>query len=167
MALVGDNGAGKSTLTKILAGASSAQEGKFYLAGEEISINSPQDASDLGIQIVYQDLALCENFDVSANLFLGNEPTRKGWIFLPRLLRPIDDMAMEQMALEAISQLRVRTLSSVQAKVSGLFGGQRQAIAIARAVGIASTVVLLAEPTAALGVAQTRQVLDAVKTALR
>ncbi|MEP3280325.1 MAG: ATP-binding cassette domain-containing protein [Stappiaceae bacterium] len=162
MALVGDNGAGKSTLMKILAGALSADTGHFMLDGNPVTISSPHDASDLGIQIVYQDLALCENLDVSANLSLGAEPVRPGWGFLPRFLRPIDDMAMEEKALAAIDRLQVRTLNSVRAKVGGLSGGQRQAIAIARAVGAQSTVVLLDEPTAALGVAQTRQVLDVV-----
>lgn len=162
MALVGDNGAGKSTLMKTLAGAYHADEGEFVLGDRTVTIASPHDAVDLGIQIVYQDLALCENLDVSANLSLGAEPVKQGWGFLPRLLRPIDDMLMEEKALAAIDRLRVRTLKSVRAKVGGLSGGQRQAIAIARAVGADSTVVLLDEPTAALGVAQTRQVLDVV-----
>ncbi|MEX3006980.1 ATP-binding cassette domain-containing protein [Hoeflea sp. TYP-13] len=163
MALVGDNGAGKSTLMKILAGAYRADDGKFFVDGRQVQINTPHDATDLGIQIVYQDLALCENLDVSANLFLGHEPTRPGWSFLPRALRPLDDLSMESKAQEAVGRLQVRTLQSVRAKVGGLSGGQRQAIAIARAVGAESSVVLLDEPTAALGVAQTRQVLDVVK----
>ena len=163
MALVGDNGAGKSTLMKILAGAYLADEGSFAIDGKPVAIASPHDATDLGIQIVYQDLALCENLDVSANLSLGHEPTKPGWSFLPRALRPLDDIAMERKALEAVDRLRVRTLTSVRAKVGGLSGGQRQAIAIARAVGAESTIVLLDEPTAALGVAQTEQVLDVVK----
>ena len=164
MALVGDNGAGKSTLMKVLAGAHQADEGTFFMDGREVGISSPHDAFDHGIQIVYQDLALCENLDVSANLSLGAEPVKTGWRFLPRFLRPIDSMAMEEKALAAIERLQVRTLKSVRAKVGGLSGGQRQAIAIARAVGADSSVVLLDEPTAALGVAQTRQVLDVVKT---
>ena len=163
MALVGDNGAGKSTLMKVLAGAHSADEGKFFLGGAEVTIHTPNDAADLGIQIVYQDLALCENLDVSANLSLGAEPVKPGWGFLPRILRPIDDLAMEVTAKRAIDRLEVRTLQSVRAKVGGLSGGQRQAIAIARAVGTESSVVMLDEPTAALGVAQTRQVLEVVK----
>lgn len=163
MALVGDNGAGKSTLMKVLAGAYIADEGQFYIDNTAVSINSPHDATDQGIQIVYQDLALCENLDVSANLSLGVEPLKPGWGFLPRLLRPIDDLSMEVKAKEAIDRLEVRTLKSVRARVGGLSGGQRQAIAIARAVGADSSVVMLDEPTAALGVAQTRQVLDVVK----
>lgn len=163
MALVGDNGAGKSTLMKVLAGAYSADAGSFFLDGNSVSIKSPNDASDLGIQIVYQDLALCENLDVAANLSLGAEPVKAGWNFLPHFLRPIDNLEMESKANKAIKRLQVRTLHSVRAKVSGLSGGQRQAIAIARAVGTESSVVMLDEPTAALGVAQTYQVLQVVK----
>lgn len=163
MALVGDNGAGKSTLMKVLAGAYQADEGRFEIDGHQVTISGPQDAAALGIQIVYQDLALCENLDVAANLALGNEPTRPGWGFLPRMLRPLDTMKMELAALDAIKMLKVRTLKSVTAMVGSLSGGQRQAIAIARAVGAKSSVVLLDEPTAALGVAQTKQVLDVVR----
>ncbi len=163
MALVGDNGAGKSTLMKVIAGSLAADEASFQLDGKPVTIQSPHDAADLGIQIVYQDLALCENLDVSANLSLGAEPVKEGWDFLPRFLRPIDDLTMEEKAIGAIDRLQVRTLSSVRATVSGLSGGQRQAIAIARAVGADSSVLLLDEPTAALGVAQTRQVLDLIK----
>ena len=163
MALVGDNGAGKSTLMKVLAGAYSSDDGQFFLQDKPVNINTPHDATNLGIQIVYQDLALCENLDVAANLSLGAEPVRAGWGFLPRILRPIDDLEMEVKAQNAIEQLQVRTLKSVRATVGGLSGGQRQAIAIARAVGADSSVVMLDEPTAALGVVQTRQVLDVVK----
>lgn len=164
MGLVGDNGAGKSTLMKILAGAERGDAGQFFLDGREVFISSPHDAADLGIRIVYQDLALCENLDVAANLFLGREPTLGGWAnILPRFIRPLDSLEMERKAREAVRNLRVRTLNSVRAKVGGLSGGQRQAIAIARAVGADSAVVLLDEPTAALGVAQTRQVLDVVR----
>ncbi len=162
MALVGDNGAGKSTLMKVLAGTYVADEGKFWLDDKEVTVASPQDAAGLGIQIVYQDLALCENLDVSANLSLGDEPIKPGWKFLPRFLRPIDELEMEVKARAALDVLQVKTLKSVRAKVGGLSGGQRQAIAIARAVGADGSVVLLDEPTAALGVAQTAQVLDVV-----
>lgn len=163
MALVGDNGAGKSTLMKVLAGAYTADAGQFFIDNNPVKISNPHDAADLGIQIVYQDLALCENLDVAANLSLGAEPVKAGWGFLPRFLRPIDDLEMEVKAQKAIDQLQVRTIKSVRATVGGLSGGQRQAIAIARAVGTDSSVVMLDEPTAALGVVQTRQVLDVVK----
>ncbi len=163
MALVGDNGAGKSTLMKVIAGALRPDAGTFAIDANPVPIASPHDASTLGIRIVYQDLALCENLDVAANLALGTEPVKRGWNFLPRILRPLDDLAMEATARRAIDRLQVRTLHSVRARVGNLSGGQRQAIAIARAVGADSSVVLLDEPTAALGIAQTRQVLDVVK----
>lgn len=163
MALVGDNGAGKSTLMKVLAGAHAADEGQFYIDEAPVTISTPHKANDLGIQIVYQDLALCENLDVAANPSLGAEPVKSGWSFLPHLLRPLDELKMEVKAQTAIDRLQVRTLQSIRVKVGGLSGGQRQAIAIARAVGANGTVVMLDEPTAALGVAQTRQVQDLVK----
>ena len=163
IALVGDNGAGKSTLMKILAGSLVADSGDFYIDGESVQVNSPQEASALGIQIVYQDLALCENLNVAENLYLGSEPLKPGWKFLPKSLQPIDDLLMEKNAQTAVTQLKVKTLQSVRATVGGLSGGQRQAIAIARAVGAESTIVLLDEPTAALGVEQTQQVMDVVK----
>ena len=163
-ALVGDNGAGKSTLMKIVAGAERADSGRMFLDGRELQIRSPHDAADAGIQTVFQDLALCENLDVTANLFLGREWTRGGIArLLPPPLRPLDSAAMEAQAIEAIRKLDVKTLSSPQIKVGLLSGGQRQAVAIARAVRAESTVVLLDEPTAALGVAQTAQVLALVR----
>ena len=164
MGLVGDNGAGKSTLLKIIAGAAKSDNGRFFLDGTEINISSPQDSSDLGISVVYQDLALCENLNVASNLFLGNEPVYGGWFkILPYFIRPMNSLVMEQKTIEAIEKLKVQTLGSVLTKVSNLSGGQRQAIAIARATRVNSTVVLLDEPTAALGVAQTREVLDVIK----
>ncbi len=156
MGLVGDNGAGKSTLMKIIAGAESCDTGQFFLDGNEIFISSPQDAVAQGIRIVYQDLALCENLDVAANLFLGQEPVLGGWAkFLPRFMKPLDTLSMEYQAQQAIQRLKVRTLQSVRSQVGGLSGGQRQAIAIARAIGADSTVVL--------GVAQTREVLETIR----
>jgi len=166
--LVGDNGAGKSTLMKIIAGVERADGGRLALDGAEVAIHSSQAAAAAGIQTVFQDLALCENLDVTANLFLGCEATAN-WRWLPRLLRPLRGMDMEQDARQAVGKLQVHTLKSVRAKVGLLSGGQRQAVAIARATrtGAESTVVLLDEPTAALGVAQTAQVLDIVRSLRR
>ncbi len=161
--LVGDNGAGKSTLMKIIAGVETADSGRILLDGAELAMRTPHDAAAAGIQTVFQDLALCENLDVTANMFLGHEQTADGWAFLPRILCPLRGMDMEEHARQAIGKLNVRTLNSVRAKVGLLSGGQRQAVAIARAIRADSTVVLLDEPTAALGVAQTAQVLDVVR----
>lgn len=163
LGLVGDNGAGKSTLMKIIAGAERADGGGIFLDGKEIAVNSPHDAAAHGIQTVFQDLALCENLDVTANLFLGSEETGGGFFgVLPRMFRPLSGMSMEDKAGRALADLNIRTLKSVSQKVGLLSGGQRQTVAIARAVRAQSTVVLLDEPTAALGVAQTAQVLDVV-----
>lgn len=162
--LVGDNGAGKSTLMKIISGVEAPDSGRIFLGSEEVSLRSPHDAAAAGIQIVFQDLALCENLDVTANLFLGDEQTAGGWArVLPRMLRPLANMDMEERAKEAVAKLNVRTLKSVGQKVGLLSGGQRQTVAIARAMRAHSTVVLLDEPTAALGIAQTAQVLNVVR----
>ncbi|MGQ2911307.1 ATP-binding cassette domain-containing protein [Aeromicrobium sp.] len=153
-ALVGDNGAGKSTLVKTIAGIYSADSGQRYFEGEPIDIHGPRDASALGIEVVYQDLALCDNLDIVENLFLGRE-LMKG----PAL----DEATMEARARETLASLSVRTVKSVRQSVASLSGGQRQTVAIAKSVLWNSKVVLLDEPTAALGVAQTRQVLDLVR----
>lgn len=153
-ALVGDNGAGKSTLVKCLAGIYPIDAGTFAFEGERVAIHSPKDAAALGIEIVYQDLALCENLDIVQNLFLGREKVSRG---------VLDENAMEQDARDTLASLSVRTVKSVRQQVSSLSGGQRQTVAIARAVLWNSRIVILDEPTAALGVAQTRQVLDLVR----
>lgn len=153
VALVGDNGAGKSTLIKAISGATPADEGRFEFAGHDVKINSPGDASHLGIAVVYQDLALCDNLDVVANLYLGTELHRG-----PLL----DEIAMEREARSLLDSLAVRTLRSVRAEVGMLSGGQRQTVAIARAMIGAPRLTILDEPTAALGVAQTEQVLALV-----
>ena len=155
MALVGDNGAGKSTLTKAIAGIYSLDEGEIRFAGEPVTIHSPRDAADLGIEIVYQDLALADNLDIVANMFLGRERLIRGIV--------LDEAGMERSARETLDSLSVTTVSSVRRNVAGLSGGQRQAVAVAKAVMWNSKVVILDEPTAALGVAQTRQVLDLVR----
>jgi D-xylose transport system ATP-binding protein len=155
MALVGDNGAGKSTLIKGIAGIYAFDEGQTFLDGTQIRIHSPRDAARYGIEVVYQDLALADNLDVVANMFLGRERTRFGVV--------LDESSMEHATQETLESLSVTTLRSVRQTVTGLSGGQRQAVAVAKSVMWNSRVVILDEPTAALGVAQTRQVLDLVR----
>jgi D-xylose transport system ATP-binding protein len=153
-ALVGDNGAGKSTLVKCVAGIHPIDSGEVIFNGTPVTVNSPTDASHLGIEVVYQDLALADNLDIVQNMFLGRERGRS-WL--------LDEADMEQAARRTLASLSVRTVTSVRMPVSALSGGQRQTVAIAKAVLWDSKVVLLDEPTAALGVAQTRQVLDLVR----
>ena len=153
-ALVGDNGAGKSTLIKSIAGIHPVDSGEIIFEGRPVSVSGPREAAALGIEIVYQDLALCDNLDVVQNMFLGRE--RKNGVLL-------DEVSMEQAARETLGRLSVRTLKSVRQLVASLSGGQRQTVAIAKAVLWESKLVVLDEPTAALGVAQTRQVLDLVR----
>jgi D-xylose transport system ATP-binding protein len=155
MALVGDNGAGKSTLIKCIAGIYSSDSGEILYNGEPVSIHGPKDAAKLGIEVVYQDLALADNLDVVQNMFLGREETTS--------LRRLDEVDMERRAKETLQTLSVTTIRSVRQTVAGLSGGQRQSVAVAKAVMWNSKVVILDEPTAALGVAQTRQVLDLVR----
>lgn len=153
-ALVGDNGAGKSTLVKTIAGIYAADSGQRLFEGRPVDINSPKDAAALGIEVVYQDLALADNLDIVENMFLGREE-RQGFV--------LDEATMEARARETLASLSVRTVKSVRQSVASLSGGQRQTVAIAKSVLWNSKVVLLDEPTAALGVAQTRQVLDLVR----
>jgi D-xylose transport system ATP-binding protein len=153
-ALVGDNGAGKSTLIKAIAGIHPIDSGEVIFDGEPVVVHSPKQASTLGIEVVYQDLALCDNLDVVHNMFLGREQTR-GVV--------LDEGTMEQRATETLAGLSVRTLKSVRQLVASLSGGQRQTVAIARAVLWNSKLVILDEPTAALGLAQTEQVLHLVR----
>jgi D-xylose transport system ATP-binding protein len=153
-ALVGDNGAGKSTLAKIIAGVYHADSGTITFEGRNVAIPSPEAANALGIATVYQDLALCDNLDVVANLFLGRE---RGPRWLPIALRWTQEDEMERRAREVLSSLSVH-LSSLRRPVKQLSGGQRQSVAVSRAVLWGSKVVLLDEPTAALGVEQTAMV---------
>jgi len=155
MALVGDNGAGKSTLIKGIAGIYPFDEGEIYFDGARVTIHGPRDTAALGIEIVYQDLALADNLDVVANMFLGRESVLSFW--------RLDEATMERDAIKTLDSLSVTTLQSVHQAVASLSGGQRQAIAVAKAVMWNSRLVILDEPTAALGVAQTRQVLDLVR----
>jgi D-xylose transport system ATP-binding protein len=153
-ALVGDNGAGKSTLIKGLAGVQPYDSGTVLFDGQPVDIQNPREAAALGIEVVYQDLALCENLDIVQNMFLGREETLQG---------TLDEPSMELQATKALQSLSVRTVKSVRQKVSSLSGGQRQTVAIARSVLRNSKLVILDEPTAALGVAQTEQVLNLVR----
>src|SRR5881398_300362 len=153
-ALVGDNGAGKSTLVKCFAGINAIDSGELVYEGKPVVIHDPRRATDLGIEFVYQDLALADNLDITQNMFLGRELRRFGFLA---------DGLMERKARETLTGLSVRTVSSVRQSVASLSGGQRQTVAIAKAVLWNSKVVFLDEPTAALGVAQTRQVRDLVR----
>ena len=153
VALVGDNGAGKSTLVKIMAGVYSADEGEMVFDGKRVTINGPKQAQELGIATVFQDLALCDNLDVVANLYLGQEHTASG---------TLDEVEMEKRSWELLRQLSAK-IPSVRIAIASLSGGQRQTVAIARSLVGDPKVVMLDEPTAALGVAQTAEVLNLVE----
>jgi D-xylose transport system ATP-binding protein len=155
MALVGDNGAGKSTLIKGIAGIYAFDDGEIRVEGRHAEVHGPRDAARLGIEIVYQDLALADNLDVVANMFLGRERVSAGFL--------LNEHVMEERTRSTLDSLSVTTLRSVRQAVAGLSGGQRQAVAVAKSVMWNSKLVILDEPTAALGVAQTRQVLDLVR----
>jgi D-xylose transport system ATP-binding protein len=158
-ALVGDNGAGKSTLIKIVSGILQADAGTIALDGGPVRIPTPQAAKELGIATVYQDLALCDNLDVVGNIFLGREDTIPG---APSVLSWIDEVAMERQTAELLRRLKVG-IPSVRTEAGALSGGQRQSVAIARSMLGSPRLVLLDEPTAALGVAQTAEVLGLVR----
>jgi D-xylose transport system ATP-binding protein len=155
MALVGDNGAGKSTLIKCVAGIYSIDDGEVLFRGKPVKIHGPKDATKLGIEVVYQDLALCDNLDVVQNMFLGREDHDP--------IYRLREAEMEKQASATLKTLSVTTIRSVRQPVAQLSGGQRQSVAVARAVMWKGQVLFLDEPTAALGVAQTQQVLDLVK----
>jgi len=155
LALIGDNGAGKSTLIKTIAGIWAPSAGKIFWKGKEVHIHSPRDAADLGIATVYQDLALCDNLDIVQNMYLGREETRLGIL---------NEIEMEITTRKTLADLSVTTVKSARQLVGSLSGGQRQAVAVARAVMRESEMVILDEPTAALGVSQTAQVLELIKT---
>ncbi|MBA3866118.1 MAG: sugar ABC transporter ATP-binding protein [Solirubrobacterales bacterium] len=157
--LVGDNGAGKSTMVKAIAGINTIDDGVIRFEGEEVSISSPQDATGLGIATVYQDLALCDNLDVVNNLFLGREEVAPGF---GRASRQLDEVKMEHETADLLSNLAV-TIPSLRSEVGTLSGGQRQQVAVARSLLGEPKVVLLDEPTAALGVPQTKQVLALIR----
>ena len=152
-ALCGDNGAGKSVLTKSIAGIHQVDEGEIWWEGRRVHIRNPKDSAALGIETVYQDLALADNLDIVQNMFLGRERLQRGLL---------DEDSMERAAKETLASLRVTTVRSIRQPVATLSGGQRQAVAVAKAVMWNSKLVMLDEPTAALGVAQTRMVLDLI-----
>jgi ABC-type sugar transport system ATPase subunit len=153
-ALCGDNGAGKSVLTKCIAGIYQPDHGEVFWEGKPVHVHSPRDAARLGIETVYQDLALADNLDIVQNMFLGRERTRFGLL---------DEDSMERAASETLATLRVTTVRSIRQPVASLSGGQRQSVAVAKAVMWNSKLVMLDEPTAALGVNQTKMVLDLVR----
>jgi len=154
-ALIGDNGAGKTTLIKSIAGIWEPSGGQIFWQGKQIHTHTPREAASLGIATVYQDLALCDNLDIVANMYLGYEKTRAG---------VLDEVAMELNTRSTLSDLSVTTIQSVRQLVGSLSGGQRQSIAVARAVMRDAKLVIMDEPTAALGVTQTAQVLALIKT---
>ncbi|RLE29045.1 sugar ABC transporter ATP-binding protein [Candidatus Acetothermia bacterium] len=157
--LVGDNGAGKSTLMKILAGVLVPDEGEIYIEGKRAHIRSPQDARRYGIEMVYQDLALADNLDVTANIFLGREVDHRPFGFPTRVL---NRRYMERVAHELLKKLRIQ-IGSCRQKVRYLSGGQRQCVAIARTLLAEAKLVIMDEPTAALGVAEVDKVLDLIR----
>jgi len=154
-ALCGDNGAGKSVLTKCISGVYTPDHGQFIFEGHPVHIRSTRDASRLGIETVYQDLALCDNLDIVQNMFLGRERVGNGVL--------LNEDSMERAAAETLAGLRVTTVRSIRQPVASLSGGQRQSVAVAKAVMWNSKLVIMDEPTAALGVVQTRMVLDLIR----
>jgi ABC-type sugar transport system ATPase subunit len=153
-ALCGDNGAGKSVLVRTISGIHQPDRGQIFWEGRPVHIHSPHEASRLGIETVYQDLALADNLDIVQNMFLGRERVRRGLL---------DEDSMERSAAQVLSDLRVTTVRSIRQPVASLSGGQRQSVAVAKAVMWHSKLVILDEPTAALGVVQTRMVLDLIR----
>jgi D-xylose transport system ATP-binding protein len=160
LAIVGDNGAGKSTLIKVISGVCPIDEGAILIDRNPVSIKSPKDAKKFGIETIYQDLALCDNLDIPSNVFLGREITKT---IIPGVLQVFDHMTMRERTRTLLSDLRIGNLENLTSQVHHLSGGQRQSIAIAKSVCFNARVVIMDEPTAALGVTQTRQVLDLAK----
>jgi len=161
LAIIGDNGAGKSTLVKCLTGAEVPDGGEIFMEGTQVSFKRPQDARALGIETVYQNLAVSPALDVASNLYLGREERRAG--VLGSVFRMLDTKGMRTRAKEALQNLGITTLQDVTVPVENLSGGQRQAVAVARAAAFGSKVVVLDEPTAALGVRESNQVLQLVR----
>src|SRR5580693_10200222 len=154
-ALVGDNGAGKSTLIKTVSGIFEPSHGQMFWQGKHVNFHTPKDATNTGIATVYQDLALCDNLDIVQNMLLGHEVRAKSGL--------LDEIAMEQTAKKTLSDLRVTTVRNIRQPVGSLSGGQRQSVAVAKAVMLDARLVIMDEPTAALGVSQTALVLDLIR----
>ncbi|MFC6707156.1 ATP-binding cassette domain-containing protein [Flexivirga alba] len=161
LAVIGDNGAGKSSLIKCLSGASTPDSGQIFLDGEEVTFRTPQDAKEAGIETVYQTLAVAPALDIASNLYLGREIRKPGP--LGRVLRHLDITRMREEAREHVKRLGIETLQDITQPVETLSGGQRQAVAVARAAAFGSKVVILDEPTAALGVRESAQVAAIIK----
>ncbi len=161
LAVIGDNGAGKTTLIKCLTGAEVPDEGAILLDGQRVHFRRPQDAREAGIETVYQSLAVAPSLDVASNLYLGRERRKRG--FLGGVLRMLDTRGMREQAKHELQELGISTLQDVTVPVENLSGGQRQAVAVARAAAFGSKVVVLDEPTAALGVRESNQVLELIK----
>ena len=160
LAVIGDNGAGKSTLIKALCGAVIPDEGDVYLEGNKVNFNSPIDARDAGIETVYQTLAVSPALSIADNMFMGREIRKSG--FMGKYFRQLDRPAMEKFARDKLSELGLMTIQNLNQAVETLSGGQRQGVAVARATAFGSKVIILDEPTAALGVKESRRVLELI-----
>ncbi len=160
LGVIGDNGAGKSTLIKAVSGAVIADEGEVYLEGERVNFTSPIQARDAGIETVYQTLAMSPALSIADNMFMGRELRKPG--FMGKVLRQLDRPAMEKMAREKLNELGLLTIQNINQTVETLSGGQRQGVAVARAAAFGSKVIILDEPTAALGVKESRRVLELI-----
>ncbi|MCA0963662.1 ATP-binding cassette domain-containing protein [Salipiger bermudensis] len=161
LAVIGDNGAGKSTLIKALSGAVTADEGEIYVEGQPVRFTSPNDGREAGIETVYQTLAMSPALSITDNMFMGREIRKKG--FMGKVLRQLDRKAMEDFARQKLSDLGLMTIQNIGQPVETLSGGQRQGVAVARAAAFGSKVIILDEPTAALGVKESRRVLELIQ----
>lgn len=161
LAVIGDNGAGKSTLIKAVSGAVTPDEGQVYLDGEPINFHSPLDARKQGIETVYQQLAMSPALSIADNMFMGRELIMPG--FMGKFLRKLDRPAMEKFSREKLNELGLMTIQNIRQPIETLSGGQRQGVAVARAAAFSSRVIILDEPTAALGVKESRRVLELIK----
>ncbi|PZX11703.1 mannose ABC transporter ATP-binding protein /fructose ABC transporter ATP-binding protein /ribose ABC transporter ATP-binding protein [Palleronia aestuarii] len=161
LAVIGDNGAGKSTLIKALSGAVTADEGEIYIEGRQVQFTSPNDGRVAGIETVYQTLAMSPALSITDNMFMGREIRKKG--FMGKYLRQLDRAAMEDFARQKLSDLGLMTIQNISQPVETLSGGQRQGVAVARAAAFGSKVIILDEPTAALGVKESRRVLELIQ----